>query len=200
MRIGALVAAALIVLAVAMPAAAVPQLFVATLTGPAESPPNNSPGTGFAEITIDPDVPEMRVQLTFSGLTAGTTVAHIHCCTATPGSGTAIPATTVPSFPGFPEGVTAGTYDQTFDMSLASSYNPAFIAAHGGTVESAFDAFFAGVQAGTAYPNIHTTAFQSGEIRGFLRVPEPETYLLIGVAFAVMASLALGRRIGTFVR
>jgi CHRD domain len=111
----------------------------------------------------------------FSGLLAPTIMAHIHCCTAVPLTGTAGVATTTPSFVGFPLGVTAGTFDQTYDMTLFGSYNPAFITANGGTPGSAFDAFLAGMIGGQTYFNIHTAApngFPGGEIRGFL-VPGP---------------------------
>jgi hypothetical protein len=164
-------------------------VFTATLTGAQEVPPTGSPGIGSALITIDTVTNLMTVNVAFAGLVSPTTIAHIHCC-AGPG-GIAIPATTVPSFPGFPTGVTTGTFLQTFDLTLASSYNPAFIAANGGTVAGAQAAFIAGLLNGQAYFNIHTVQFPGGEIRGQLQaVPEPATVLLltsgvIGVAGAL---------------
>lgn len=138
---------------------------VNSLSGASEDPPNSSPGTGNATVTITGAM--MRVQVTFSGLTGTTTVAHIHAPTAVPGSGTIGVATSTPSFPGFPAGVTSGSYDMTFDMTLASSYNPTFITAHGGTTASAFEVLKTALRNGTAYFNIHTTMFGAGEIRGF---------------------------------
>lgn len=164
-------------------------VLTATLTGAQEVPPTGSPGIGSALITIDTVTNLMTVNVAFAGLLSPTTIAHIHCC-AGPG-GTAIPATTVPSFPGFPTGVTTGTFLQTFDLTLASSYNPAFIAANGGTVAGAQAAFITGLLNGQAYFNIHTVQFPGGEIRGQLQaVPEPATVLLltsgvIGVAGAL---------------
>src|SRR4029450_2181923 len=64
-------------------------------------------------------------------------------------------ATTTPTFTDFPLGVKSGTYDHTFELGLASSYNSAFIAANGGTVITASNALFAGLDAGRAYLNIH---------------------------------------------
>src|SRR5947207_10788649 len=129
-------------------ASADPLVFVAFLSGPAESPPNASPATGFATVTIDGNT--MRVQVTFSGLTTGNTASHIHSATAVPGTGTAGVATSVPTFPGFPGGVTAGSYDNTLDLTSLTSYNPAFVTANGGTAASAEAALIAGITQGTA--------------------------------------------------
>jgi len=100
------------------------------MTGPGESPPNASPGTGFAVITIDTTTNSLNIVSETFGLLSTTTASHIHCCIASPGA-TGV-ATQVPSFSGFPLGVTAGTYSMSFNMTQASSWNPAFITASGG--------------------------------------------------------------------
>lgn len=169
-------------------------VYTAILSGPGESPPNASPGTGFAVVTVNDVANTMRVQASFSGLLGTTTASHIHCCTTVPFTGTANVATTTPSFPGFPLGVTSGTFDNTFDMTLSSSYNPAFVTASGGTVALAEAALFAGMAANDTYLNIHTTVVPGGEIRGFLvaATPEPGTFVWAG---AVVAALVLRRRV-----
>lgn len=176
-------------------AQAVPIPYIAHLTGPGESPPNASPGIGDAKVDFDIAAHILRVQATFSGLLGTTTMSHIHSPTPTPGAGTAGVATQTPTFVGFPLGVTSGTYDHTFDTTLASTYNPAFVTANGGSVAAAEAALAASLAAGTAYLNIHSNLFPGGEIRGFLfaaqAVSEPVTLGLMG---AGMLGLLLARR------
>lgn len=142
-------------------------VYVGTLSGANEAPPNASAAIGSATVTIDTAAQTMRVQATFSGLSGNTTAAHIHCCVATPLTGTAGVATTTPSFVGFPLNMTSGSMDQTYDMILASSFNAAFITANGGTTSSAWAALNTGIDTQRAYFNIHTSAFGAGEIRTF---------------------------------
>ena len=160
------------------------QIYWVNLSGPNEVPANNSPGTGKALVTIDPVANTMRVQATFSGLLAGVTASHIHAPTAVAFTGTAGVATTTPTFTGFPSGVTFGTYDQTFNMLLASSYNPSYVTNNGGTPASAWTAFRAAISAGKSYLNIHSTQFPAGEIRGFLNAC-PAINVSIPDAFAL---------------
>jgi hypothetical protein len=81
-------------------------------------------------------------------------------------------------------------------MTLASSYNPNFVTASGGTPAAAFGVLFGGLNAGNAYFNLHTTAFPGGEIRGNLAldVPAPATLLLSLLGLAAMAMARLRSR------
>ena len=173
-------------------ALAAPITYIATLNGPSEAPPNGSPGIGNAVVTIDTVLNTLTVNVVFSGLTTGDTAAHIHCCTTTPFTGAAGVATTTPTFTGFPSGVTSGTYVNTFNLTLASSFNPSFVTAQG-SVAAAEAALAAGLAVGDAYLNIHTTMFPGGEIRGFLiPTPEPATLLFTGAA---LLGLGIRRRL-----
>ena len=145
-------------------------------------------GSGFARVTFDTDLSTMRTEATWSGTSGTSTVAHIHCCTTTPGVGNAGVATQLPSFTLFPTGVTSGSYDHTFDMSVAASWNPTFVTANGGTPLTALSALIAGLQDDRAYFNIHTSTFGGGEIRARLAlVPEPSSALLVGLGLALLA-------------
>ncbi|MEP6982885.1 MAG: CHRD domain-containing protein [Sphingomicrobium sp.] len=171
-------------------------IYSATLTGPNESPPNASPGTGSATVTIDTVANTMLVYVTFAGLQGTTTASHIHAPTAVPFAGTAGVATTVPTFAGFPLGVTSGTYNPSaFDLLATSTYNPAYVTANGGTVTGARNALLSAIASGQSYLNIHTTSFPGGEIRGFLVavVPEPATWMMMLLGFGAIG-LAVRRR------
>src|SRR4051812_14869391 len=86
---GASVGLLTLFLQVSTPVRAAAITYGAALSGPAESPPNTSPGTGFTRVDFDPSAHTLRVQVGFAGLVAPTTASHIHACTATAGSGTA---------------------------------------------------------------------------------------------------------------
>ena len=170
---------------------AAPITFTGVLSGANENPSTGSPGTGSTVVTFDPVTQLLTVNVSFSGLEANTIAAHIHCCIAP--NGIAGVATTSPTFPGFPLCVTSGTYANVFDLTMASSYNPAFVTANGG-LAGAEAALVAGLENRMTYLNIHTTMFPGGEIRAFLDpVPEPASAALL--AAAAGALWAMRRRI-----
>ena len=173
-----------VALMLAANATATPIDYVTNLSD-TEIPRTGSPGTGSVLATFDFDAHTLDLHVTFSGLTSGTTVAHIHAPTLAPASGKAGVATQVPFFINFPIGVTSGTYDQMFNTLDASFYNPAFLTASGGTPELAEAVLAQALDEHKAYFNIHTVNFPGGEIRGFLRplsVPDAiPTMLCLGI-------------------
>lgn len=176
--------------AFAVPVSGASALYTVVLDGPSESPPNASPGTGSGMVAYDDAAHTLHIQLTFSDLIGTTTAAHIHSPTAVPGTGTVGVATQVPSFAGFPLGVTSGVFDQTYDLTQASSWNPSYINANGGTPASAELALATSMAEGRAYFNIHTSEYPGGEIRGFLQlIPEPAT-----IGLLALGALAFGTR------
>ena len=138
------------------------------------TPPVPSTGTGSAHVVLDTTAQTLTVSAMFSGLTGPATAAHIHCCQTAfnvpPAVGV---ATTVPAFPGFPINMgTSGTYGpMTFDLTLSTIYNPAFVTLEGG-LSQAEAALIAGLESHLTYFNIHTANNPGGEIRGQL-VPGP---------------------------
>lgn len=166
----ALIACALLLAAAPAHAVAV---YSGPLSGANEAPPAVTPGNGTAIVTIDGDT--MTVDVTWADLNGMTTAAHIHCCTA-PGASIGVAVGT----PSFPAGVTAGTYLHVFNLLDPSIYFPGFVTAAGGTAAGARATLLAGLDAGMAYFNIHTSAYPGGEIRANLTaVPEPASLLLL---------------------
>ena len=154
---------------------------VTNLSGANEVPPVSTMATGVATVVLDTTAHTIDIGATFSGLSSGTTAAHIHCCQ--PLGTNAGVATMQPAFTGFPLGVTSGTMPVThFDLLVASFYNAPFLTANGGTAAAAAAALEAGILGGMSYFNIHTTTNPGGEIRGQLQVPEPATLVLLGSA------------------
>jgi len=176
----------------------------ANLAGANENPATTSPATGTTFVTLDTTTHRLRVNVVFNGLTANATGAHIHCCTSPPGNVGV--ATTLPAFAGFPLGVTGGSLDQTYDTTLASTWNPAYVTNSGGTTAGAEAALAAGLAAGQAYLNLHTSTFPTGEIRGFLAQSSPTIGAIptlsdwtlggLGVLLAAATWLMLRRRAG----
>jgi hypothetical protein len=128
-----------------------------------------SPGTGAAFLALDDVAMTLSVDLAFADLLAPTTNAHIHCC-APPGVSAGVIIPFVPA--GFPLGVTAGTFFNTFNLTSTQVSD---------------------IQSGLSYINIHTSMFPAGEIRGQI-VPEPSTFALMLVVLAAAVAFLRWRR------
>ncbi len=136
------------------------------MSGPNEFPVNASPGTGSGTAVYDDVAHTLALHADFTGLTGTTTASHIHAATLVPFAGTAGVATTTPSFAGFPLGVTSGSFTNTLDLTLVSSWNPSYVSATSGTTARAEAAFTAALLAGKAYWNIHSTTLAAVKSAG----------------------------------
>ena len=138
----------------------------ASLTGYEEVPSISTPATGsFSARRVSNGVFEYT--LTFSGLEAPTTQAHIHFGQPAVSGGISVwLCSNLPS-PPTPAGVqpcpASGTVTGT--INAASVVGPAGQGIDAGQI----DELLAAVDNGLAYCNIHTQKYQPGEIRGQIR-------------------------------
>ena len=110
--------------------------YKAVLNAQNQPTPNDSKGTGTAEVTFDTTSKTLTWTINFDGLTGPATMAHFHG----------------PAAPGANAGV-----------ALMIGANPTSPAKGSATLT---DAQAADLQAGRWYINIHTNANRGGEIRG----------------------------------
>ncbi len=131
--------------------------FDAALGGFNEVPANASPASGFADIWFDTSSGTLDYSVTFSDLLAPLIAAHFH--TAPFG----VNGPVVVNLSGAPIGTTSGTWSGD-DILVPPG-------------------FFANLEAGNIYINLHSSVFPGGEIRGQFElaedaqaVPEPATW------------------------
>lgn len=171
----------------AAPAAAT--TYATTLTGAQEVPPVGSPATGLGTLVLSSDNRLAQIDVSFTGLTAPLIQGHAHCC-ALPGANAGVAINFAPP------NVNSGLFSRLYDLTLASTWNPGFIAASGGTVDGARARFLAALDAGEVYFNLHTSTFPGGEIRGNLAVvPEPSSWALLLAGFGLVGVAARRRRV-----
>ena len=186
MRILPVLAASVALAGYAAPATAATLVFSTVLSGANEVPPNASPGTGLAVVTVDTVANTIAFNVSFAGLLGTTTAAHVHCCTP-PGANAGV-AVGPGTLPGFPLGVTSGTYSNSLSLLDSATYTSAVVTNFGGgTVAGARDAIIARMSLGQTYFNVHTGQFPGGEIRGQLAaVPEPGTWAMLILGFGAI--------------
>lgn len=145
------------------------------------NPSNTSPATGTGTVTFDDLTNVLTLEVEWAGLTDVGVQAHIHCCAAPTGNAGIAVDLWLLSDPRQPAN---GSFSRVFDLDTDNPFRATFLAAQGGTVESAFSALAAAMDIGFAYYNIHTDLYPGGEIRGNItptQAPEPATVLLLGI-------------------
>ncbi len=170
---------------------------VTTFQGSFAAEASGATGSGTLTLEYDADGHTLNINASWAGLSGTTSNAHIHCCTASPNTSTAGVALAQSGLlPGFPLGVSAGSYVRLIDLTQANQYSAGFITASGGTVAGAEARLISNLASGNAYFNIHTTPlFGGGEIRSFVTaVPEPESYALMLAGLGLVGLAAKRRR------
>ena len=158
----------------------------------------NATGTGTLLLTYDDLARTLWIDATWSGLSGNTTVAHIHCCTGTPNTGTAgVALAQSGNLPGWVAGVTSGSYQRLIDLSQTNQYGGTYFTNSGGTTALAEKRLIDNLMSGQAYLNIHTSTFQGGEIRAFVSVvPEPAAYATVLTGLLAAGLFSRRRRQG----
>jgi hypothetical protein len=142
--------------------------FQATLDGLQEVSPNTSPGTGFANFTVHPDM-SLTYTVSYQNLLAGPTASHIHGI-----AGVGTNAGVMIGLTGLPA-TTSGTFSGTYVGPVTAAQLNTMLS-------------------GYSYINIHTSLYPGGEIRGQIYlVPEPST-LALATFGAVASGILVCRR------
>ncbi len=117
-----------------------------TFSGTQEVPPNTSPATGIVVGSYSPVGNVLGIKVTYAGLTANATAAHIHRAPRGVNGPVIIDFTPL----GFTFGARSGTFSKVIPLTPAQA---------------------ADLLAGNLYVNIHNANFPGGEIRAQLNAP-----------------------------
>ena len=132
-----------------------------------EVPAVSSPAGGQFFATINDDLQEVEYSLTFSGLQAAVTQAHIHLAQPNVNGGIMVWLCGTLTNPG-----PAGTQQCPQAGTITGIIRPSNVLQTGnppgsqGIAAGEFDEFVAAVRNGLAYANVHTAQSPGGEIRG----------------------------------
>ncbi len=142
--------------------------FVAVLEARQEVPVVSSPARGTISLNIDDHLQQIEYKLSYAGLQANVTQAHIHVAQPRVNGGIVLwlcqgsvpppPGTTTPPCPQ-QEGTVSGVLTANDIVPVATQQ----IAA------GEFDEVVALIRKGLTYANVHTAASPGGEIRGQIR-------------------------------
>lgn len=132
------------------------EVFSAQLAGDSEVPPINSPGTASFQMEVGSTI---TFTLSYSGLSAAPTLAHLHFAQPSVAGGVMIFLCGGGGQPACPA-TTSGTITGT--ITGANVVGPTAQGIAAGDLTSALEA----VRDGESYANMHTSNFPSGEIRG----------------------------------
>jgi hypothetical protein len=161
---GAVLAAVLLLVSVAVAGAGSPRNFVAPLSGDAERPtPVVTAARGVGIFQLSADGTELSYRLIASNID-NILQAHIHCCVGSEGA-TGVSVFLYPDAP--PPVLIPGRHDgvlATGTITAEDVLGPASLLETGDPLTNLVEQ----IQAGNAYVNVHTSANPSGEIRGQL--------------------------------
>jgi hypothetical protein len=130
-----------------------------------------SPGKATLDLDLNRNARTITFKLTYSGLSAPITQAHIHFGKRhVPGGVMVFFCTNISNGPAGTQLCPQGNATVTGMFTGASVVGPA--AQH--ITPGDFDALVAAIDSNTAYGNIHTTNFPAGEIRGQVRRGDKE--------------------------
>jgi hypothetical protein len=134
--------------------------FGARLSGVEETPSIFTPANGTFDGAIDLANQDLTYTLTYTGLSAPVTVAHIHFAKEDVAGGIVAFLCGGGNKPACPQsGPVTGTIVAGDILALDAQGVPA----------GSFQALFLAIVSGSAYANVHTSAHTAGEIRGQIR-------------------------------
>ena len=142
------------------------EVFKAKMNGFREVPPNSTTATGAFKATISDDNTSIAYELTYNGLEAPVTQAHIHFGQIFVSAGISVFLCQTPTSPD-PSGVApacpqSGTVTGTF--TAANVVGPTMQGINPGEFAKLLEA----MRRGETYANVHSQKFPAGEIRGQL--------------------------------